>query len=218
MKNKTNVILLMSLFIICCSWRNKKENNNYFEGIITYRVDIEISNFLIDSTLIRKAVGSTSQLFFKEGNYIETNDGGQFSKTIYRKQDNKEFTEKTGTDTSIWTDCSRTGDKILKLELNPKKEKVLGIDCDELIIYYNNRTESDYYNSDSFHINPNWFTNYVKDGENEIDLKEQAVCLKHKVEYPGFTFILSATSFSRRELDDNIFRLPFNQVMVEGKG
>ena len=217
MKNKRNVLSCILLFFICCSWQKKNPGNNYFEGTISYKIDRIVKNSTADPTSLSDLFGTSSILFFKQGDFLEKYKGSLVTQELYKKQDNKMYFKRNYSNTFFWNDCGKPGDRILKFELNPKKEKILGIDCDELIIYYDDRIESDYYNADLFSINPDWFKNFILNGENEIDQKEQAVCLKHKIEYPGFIIVITATSFSRQKVNDNIFQIPPGEVLIENK-
>jgi hypothetical protein len=136
---------------------------------------------------------------------------------MYNKATNKFYFIKQDIDTIHWSDCATKGDSILKMVHNPKKVKILGILCDELIFYYADRVVSDYYNQDLFAINPTWFKNFTRDNENIVDENEKAVCLKHKIEYNGFTYIQTAVGFSRKKINSNIFALSANSILIEEK-
>lgn len=202
---------------ISFSLGNSAFDNNYFEGRITYKHEIVSKNSELDSSLLIKILGRGSTLFFKEGNFLHKYDGGLFKQDLYNKKNNKIYITKVDSDTTFWSDCGMPGDTILNFSFTPKKEKILGIDCDELIIYFKNKTESDYYNSDSIRINPDWLKNFKFDGENLIDQKEKAIFLKHKTEYPNFILVETATGFYREKLDESIFEIAPNQILIEQK-
>jgi hypothetical protein len=208
-----------------CIWTNlaliflfpatKPEANNYFEGKVVYKHSIIIKNKKVDSVALKEFVGSGSTLYFKEGNYLHTYDGGFFVRDIYRKDDNKGYFKTGPNDTSYWIDCGKRGDQIIKFAFTPKKEKILGIDCDELVIYYNDNIVTDYYNPDSLRINPDWFKNFKLDGQDQIDQKEKSIVLKHKTEYADFIIIKTAISYTREEVDGTIFKLSPGEILIE---
>jgi len=109
------------------------------------------------------------------------------------------------------------GQKILKFEIKPHSERILGIDCDELITYYENKTVSFYFNSDTLRINPNWYKNITALDKNINTQKMKAVYLKYKIEYTDLIASVAATSISRQMIDDKIFAVPKNKILIEHK-
>jgi hypothetical protein len=192
-----------------------KSENNYFEGWIKYNHDLILKSTNIDSIELKKFLGTGSTLYFKERNYLHTYDGSLFIQDSYRKDENRAYFKKNKSDTSFWIDCGTPGDEIIEFSFTPRKEEILGMVCDELKIYYKEKIVCDYYNSDSLKINPDWFKNFIKDGQNQIDQKEKAICLKHKTEYAGFIVIETAISFSREKIDEKIFKLSSKEILIE---
>ncbi len=203
------------LFIAFLSFQNSVSDTNYFEGWIKYKHDLIVKNTDIDSMQLKEVVGSGSTLFFKEGNYLHKYNDGPIMQDSYRKEDNRAYFKMNKNDTIYWVDCRKQGDEILKFSFTPKKEKILGIDCDELIIYYKGKITTDYYNSDLFGINPDWFKNFIRDGQNQIDQKEKAICLKHKTEYANFIIMETAVSFSKEKIDERMFKITPNEILIE---
>jgi hypothetical protein len=77
-----------SLLFIFLSIETKQDVNDYFEGKIVYKNDVIIKNSKMDSTGLKQFVGRGLTLYFKEGNYLHTYDGGFLVKDVYRKDDN----------------------------------------------------------------------------------------------------------------------------------
>ncbi|MEO8149296.1 MAG: hypothetical protein ABI723_16745 [Bacteroidia bacterium] len=169
----------------------------------------------VDSAYLDKIFGKTADLYFKEGNFLEKYDGGFMLKQLYNKKENKTYIKRNQSDTLYWFDCGKAAQKMLKLEINPKKEKILGIDCDELVTYYNNKTVSFYFNSDTLKINPEWYKDFTLSNKNLTTQKMKAVYLKYKIEYPDFYFTVTATSISKQKIDDNIFSVPKDKILIE---
>jgi hypothetical protein len=111
--------------------------------------------------------------------------------------------------------CTRR--KIIKFELNRNREKVLGINCDELIAYDDMKIMSYYFNSDTLRINPKWYKNYISFDRNIKAEKMKAICLKIKTEYPEFIFTTTAESISWQKIDDSVFSIPKHKVLIEDK-
>jgi hypothetical protein len=216
MKNNiTALIFILTLFL--CAKGFSQSKKKYFEGEIFFETKVEIQKRGLDTTKLYDLFGRHSMLIFKEGNYKIKSDGNLISEQMYTKATNKFYFVKRNNDNVYWSDCATKGDSILKIVSNPKKVKILGIVCDELIFYYADRIVSDYYNQDLFAINPKWFKNFTRDNENIVDEKEKAVCLKHKIEYNGFTYIQTAVGFNRKNISNDIFALPTNSILIEEK-
>ena len=78
---------------------------------------------------------------------MEKYDKGIMLEQLYNKHDNKVYIKEDESDTLHWLDCGVPGQKMLKFEINPKKEVILGIECDELVTYYPNKTVSFYFSN-----------------------------------------------------------------------
>jgi hypothetical protein len=184
---------------------------------ITYRFDLVPKNENIEAASLKNIFGNGYTLIFKQGNFFHTYDGGSIEFDMYKKEDNKAYVKERGNDTIFWYDCRKPGEKINKFLFTKNKETILGIACDELMIRFDDKTESQYYNSDSILINPGWFKGFMLDGESEIDEKEKSIYLKNKIDYPYFLFTQTATKISREAIDDKIFEIPSTAILFERK-
>jgi len=217
MTNKIITILLGLSVIIACSLTTKTDDKNYFEGRIIYKNEYIIKTNKVDTTYLDKIFGKTADLYFKEGNYLEKYDGGSSLEQLYNKLDNKVYLKKDQSDTLYWFSCDKPGQKILKFEINRKKEKIVGIDCDELVTYYDNKTVSFYFNSDTLKINPDWYLNFKVSNKNLNTQKMKAIYLKYKIEYADFIATVTATSISNQKIDDKIFLVSQDKILIEDK-
>jgi hypothetical protein len=211
---KQNYILAILMIAISCT---NAQTKKYFEGKITYKFSLVSKNEKIDTNYLKNIFGNGSTLIFKQGNYYHKFEGGLMEFDIYKKEDNKYYLKKRGNDTLFWYDCGSAGDKIEKFLFSAKKENILGVTCDELIIQYNDKTESHYYNPDSISINPDWFKRFTLDGENIIDEKEKSIYLKRKVENSYFLLTETATKVRRERIDDKIFEISPTAILSERK-
>jgi hypothetical protein len=115
-----------------------------------------------------------------------------------------------------WVDCSNdAGGKMLKFELHPKAEKILGIECDELVTYYENKTVFDYFNPETLRVNPDWYSKHTLYNKDWTYQKMGALFLKHKVEFRAFVMSITATTIKEHHLNDSLFIAPKNKVMVK---
>lgn len=192
----------------------KAQNPDYFEGTITYKGDFIRKTNKYDSIILKAFAGETSTIYVKEGNCLEIVDGGITTRLLYRKDMNRFYRERFNSDTVYWTRCDQPGQKILKLEKIPNVEKILGIDCDELKVYYENRTVTYYYNSNSLRTNPEWFKNSTSFNENIYSREMKSVNLKSIIEYKDFVIIQTAIKITRQVLDNSIFEI-LNKPLIE---
>ncbi|MEO6691910.1 MAG: hypothetical protein ABIO44_06180 [Saprospiraceae bacterium] len=217
MTNKlTTIFLGLTVFIACSSW-TATTDNKYFEGKLTFKNTYIIKTDKVESAYLDKVFGKTAETFFKEGNYFEKYDGGFMLWQLYNRQNNKTYSSRNQTDTVYWFDCGQPGQKILRTEINPKKENILGIDCDELVIYYNSKTVSYYYNSDTLKVNPEWYKDFTYLNKNINTEKMKSIYLKYKLEYPDFIANVTATSISWQTIDNKIFSVPIDKILIEDK-
>jgi hypothetical protein len=217
MNFKTILNIIGILLFLSCTSSSKLESNNFFEGRIIYKNEFIFKTNEIDTNSIIKFFGKTADLYFKEGNYVEKYDDGDMLEQLYRKQDNKIYIKRNQSDTLFWMNCGRPGKSILRFELNPTKETILGIVCDELITYYENKTVSFYFNSDTLKINPDWYSTFTLTNKNINTQKMKSIYLKYKIEYPNFIASVIATSISQQMLDSRLFTIPKNKILVEDK-
>ena len=217
MTNKLATLLLGLIVLIACSSHTATTDSKYFEGKLTFKNTYIIKTDKVDSTYLDKIFGKTAETFFKEGNYFEKYDGGFMLWQLYNRYENKTYTNQNQIDTLHWFSCKQPGQKILNTEINPKKEKILGIDCDELVIHYTNKTVYYYFNSDTLKINADWYKDFSYLNKNSNTQKMKSIYLQYKLEYPDFIATVTATSISWQIIDDKIFSAPTDKVLIEDK-
>jgi len=211
MKNKIFYSLILLGFLAFNSCKQNSSQQKYFEGSVTYK--FEVSPYQ-DSTGLFSQFGRGGTLFIKDGNFFHKYEGSIYAGDIYNRDVNKMFLQKAHTDTTLVIDCSLSGSEIQSLTLNPKKEKILGIPCDELIIRYKEKTVIDYFNPDTLAIDPEWFRKFNFDEEYKIDKKEKSIFLKRKIIYPEFTLTQTATSISPGNIDPKLFKVSTKAILV----
>lgn len=215
--NKKTLPIATGLFaiIIVCLSAGFRGNRGYFEGKITYRNEYIIKNKKVDSVTLAKAFGKTATLLFKNGNYLERYDDGSMMEQLYNRHDNKVYIKQDESDTLYWFDCGIQGQKMLKFEIIPHEEKILGIDCDELVTYYKNKTVSFYFNPDTLNINPEWYKEFTAYNKHFNTGKMKSLYLKYKIEYPEFTVTVTATSITNQVISDSLFSVPKSKILIE---
>jgi len=204
--------VLAQLTIDCLAQKSK-----YFEGKVYYTYEVTSKKIGVDAKRIKKIVGDSSTLSFKDGNYHHNYSAGIIEFDTYNQQENKYYFKKRNNDTIYWSNCGEAGDKISKFDSVTNKEVILGIKCKKLIIHYKNKTVTHYYNSDSLSIDPDWFKNYILNDQNQVDQKEKAIYLKSEVEFPNFRLVETANKIERKKISSNVFEISPDAILVEKK-
>ncbi len=216
-----NSLIFFTTFIfltnLSCTNKQTSKDPTYFEGKVEYKFEVTPIGSRFDIPTLQRLAGSGNTLFFKEGNFLHISEDGIVEKDIYNKEENKFYFKKSGNDTLFWFNCAKSGEKILDFSFTAKKENILGIQCDELIIHYKSKIVTDYYNSDSLKINPHWLKDYFLDEENLIDEKEKAIYLKRKIQYPDFILTETATKISWEKVNTQSFTIPPGTILSEQK-
>jgi hypothetical protein len=214
MKIKFTIIFVGLITLLACTSRTST-TKNYFEGKLTFKNTYIIKTNKVDSTELDKIFGKTAETLFKEGNFLEKYDGGFMLWQIYNKYDNKNYVNRNQLDTVYWFDCGQKPQKIIRSEINFKKEKILGIECDELITYYDDKIITYYFNPDTLKINPEWYKEHTYSNKDINAKKMKSIYLKYKIEYPDMIFIVTATSIEWQSINDTLFFLPKNTILIE---
>ena len=213
-----NNIIFLGLIVLLSNTVKPKEhkssNTNYFEGIILYKSDFIKKTNKFDSATLALISGRPNTFYTKEGNFLTTIENGITTRLLYRKDQNKFYREKFNSDSVYWTRCDQPGQKILKFTKTSKVEKILGIECDELKVYYENKTVSYYYNSDTLKLNPEWHKKFTFYNQNFYSQEMKSYYLKSVVELKDFISIETATKISAQKISDNVFKIP-NKPLVE---
>jgi hypothetical protein len=215
--SKLFFLITILLIIAACMPSKKNNGNNYFEGEINYKCEYVAKNTPADTVELVKKLGNGANFCFKEGNHLETYvNSAVLATEVYNKKTNKLYINEHQTDTLHWVDCSDdAGGKMLKFELHPKAEKILGIDCDELVTYYENKIVHDYYNPETLRTNPDWFSKFKLYNKDWTQRKMAALFLKHKIEFRTFTMIITATTIKEQTINDSLFTVPKSRVMIK---
>jgi hypothetical protein len=215
--NKLFFLIGILLIIAACVPSKKNNGNSYFEGEITYKNEFVSKNSQADTAELVKELGTGATFVFKEGNHFQIfSDASKLIYELYNRKTNKLYVKEDQSDTLHWVDCSDdAGGKMLKFELHPKAEKILGIECDELVTYYENKTVFDYFNPETLRINPDWFSKYKLYNKDWTHQKMGALFLKHKIELRTFVFTIRATEIKEHHINDSLFMVPKNKVMIK---
>lgn len=187
----------------------------YFEGSIHYGYEIKAKSKKINRAQFQRILGDSSTLLFKDGNFRRNYHGGEIEFELYTRLDNKVYSKKRSTDTIYWYDCSKGGSHINDLKTSARKKEVLGMMCDELRIQYPDHIKTEYYNSDSISIDPQWYVDFKRNDQYKIDSIERSIFLRSEMEFSVVTIVSHATKVKRDILSMSVFDIPNNAILLK---
>jgi hypothetical protein len=211
-KSYKNTLFLLPLILILFSFN--LNNQKYFEGTIKYRYDFVIKNDKISIDRLKDFFGTSIEFYFKEGNFLEKYNKGVLKEQLYRMKDHRLYFRNATSDTVNYSNTLLSGKKILNTEINLEKDTILGIVCHELVIDYDDYKFTLYFNRD-YAIDPDWYLDYKRNGRDVYSKIIKSIYLKFKLEYKDFILVGTATEINRKKLDDSVFDLKKQEVLIE---
>jgi hypothetical protein len=209
----TNRLLL---FLIFLSATAKGYSQEAFEGKIIYQNSFQSKNSSVSSEQMRVLLGEKQEYFIKSGNYKSYTNGVGITMQLYNSETNKLYNETSRSDTLYWFDANVKSDVVISYELVKNKTKILGEDCDALVLKTQNGKTTYYYTSKypvdfakyQMHSYGNW--NYYLS-------KAKSVPLKIVIENEQFKMESTALKIEAEQLADDFFTVSVNTPIKETK-
>jgi hypothetical protein len=107
----------------------------------------------------------------------------------------------------LWNDGAVNPDEVIKSELNKGVIKILGYQCDELILTCKSGVQK-YYFSPELKINASLYENHKFGNWDVIMSKTNGLPLKMVIETPQFSMESLATAVTPMKVEDKMFELP----------
>lgn len=178
-----------------------------FEGKITYSNTYESQNPQMTDQQWQTMMGGTQEYFIKNGDYRSVTNGTVMQWQIYVNSENRLYSKMANSETAIWNDGLINVDTISNVKLNKNVIKILGYDCDELILTCKSGIQKYYFNT-SLKVNVSLFENH-KFGNWYTFLKESnSLPLKMIVNNAQFTMESIATEVTEMKIKDSDLQLP----------
>ena len=161
----TATILLIGMTSTCFAQSN-------FEGEIIYHNKFISRIPNITGEQIGMMIGTTQEYFIKGASYESRMNGRSITLQLYDHQTNRLYNKRPASDTLYWLDGATNTDDVVSFEIIKNREKVLGLDCDALVLNTKNDTITFYHNSKykvdaklyTKHKYGNWFFFLSKSG------------------------------------------------------
>ncbi|MBL7932544.1 MAG: hypothetical protein JNL60_11615 [Bacteroidia bacterium] len=203
-KKFTFLLLLSSLLAL-----NLKAQTapSYFEGQVVYNNTYKSKDPKITDKRFAAMFGSTHNYFVdKNGNY-RTETNGMFAQwQMYLSADNKIYNKMTYTDTVFWNSGLDYDDQVLNVSVKKHALKILGYDCDELVLTCRSGVQKYYYSS-KLAIDPEKYKNHLFANYYNYVSRAKALPLKMIIEDQGFIMESTVTSVTYKPLAKDFFKL-----------
>jgi hypothetical protein len=219
MKRKSIMIFIFAgiILITGCNSSATKNNNNYFEGKLTYDISYIPTTSSADTAFLKAFVAKGAEMSFKEGSYNEIFYGGGIRQEIYNQKENRDYNLLDSKDTLYWLDCSKKSPEPVQVQINKKKKTILGIECDELVFSYPSKTIRYYFNSDTLKIDPDWYKNFTFQNKSMQMQKMGSLYLGIEMEYPDFIITWTTVKIQPQKIDEKEFIIPKSKMLKEEK-
>ncbi|MGJ1405504.1 hypothetical protein [Sphingobacterium siyangense] len=209
----TNRLLL---FLLLLSVTLKGYAQEAFEGEIIYQNSFQSKNSSVTSEQMKILLGDKQEYFIKSGNYKSCTNGVGITMQLYIGETNRLYNKTSRSDTLYWFDADVKSDAVISYELVKNKEKILGEDCDALILKTQGGQTTYFYTSKypvdftkyQMHSYGNW--NYYLS-------KAKSVPLKIVVDNEQFKMESVAQKIEARELPDDFFAISVDTPIKKTK-
>jgi hypothetical protein len=135
MRSIISILLLISL--------NAVAQTKEFEGMISYQHSFTIKNSSIDKSDLVKYAGSSSQYYYKSGNYKWVFDGSDMEIEYYNASNGRSINRLRGKSTYTWSD-KKESDTLIRYELFKNADTICGYVCDRLKVMIGSKSDPNY--------------------------------------------------------------------------
>jgi len=182
-----------------------------FEGKISYKHSFASCSPNYDEGFLRMTIGSSSDYYYKNGNYKWVIKESVFSEDVYLKDENRNYFLVGGRDV-YYGEGSEKSEDILGYSIKKNRLKILGYSCN--MLYLSARQKKDnsivdryIFYSPEIKIDTNAFSKLEYLSHNFISSKIHSLPLKIIMHNPDFEVIWEATDIEFITLNDSIFNI-----------
>jgi hypothetical protein len=190
--------------------------SQYFEGEIIYKNAFTSKIPNVTGEQMGKIMGTTQNYFIKDGNYKSFVDGTSIIMQQFDSKTNRLYNKTNNSDTLFWFDASINTDEVINFEIIKNKEKILGFDCDALVLHTKSGTTTFYYSS-KYMVATKYYTNHNYGNWNYFINKSQSLPLKIVVENKQLVMESVAMEIKSMDLGDMYFNIPFTVPIKQSK-
>lgn len=180
-----------------------------FEGKITYSNTYKNKNPQMTDQLWLSMMGGTQEYYIKGGNYKSVTNGTLMQWQLYINSENKLYSKMSNSETVFWNDGLTNPDSIISVKLNKNVIKILGYECDELILTCKSGIQKYYFNS-TLKVDVSLFENHKFGNWYDFLKESNALPLKVVIDNAQFTMESIATEVKEMKLNEKYFQLSEN--------
>ena len=180
-----------------------------FEGKITYSNTYKNKNPQMTDQQWLSMMGGTQEYYIKGGNYKSVTNGTLMQWQLYVNSENKLYSKMSNSETVFWNDGLTNTDSIISIKLNKNVIKILGYECDELILTCKSGIQKYYFNS-TLKVDVSLFENHKFGNWYDFLKESNSLPLKMIIDNAQFTMENIATEVKEMKLNEKDFQLPEN--------
>lgn len=184
-----------------------------FEGEVIYnnRFTSKMKNFTDEQ--LTAMIGSKQEYLIKDGNYKSFLNGQSITMQLYDDKTNRIYNKKPNTDTLYWFDASINTDEVISYEIKKNVERILGNQCDAIIMITRTGTTTIFYTS-LYKVDYKIYVNHHYSNWAFYTSKVGAIPLKTIIETNQFKMQSTATEIKPMKLDQEYFNLD-NKIPIK---
>jgi len=216
---KQLTILITILLLLSCKVEDEKE----FEGVITYKIDIQCDNPEALASY-KNAFGTKINYYFKKGDFrreFYSLDDKLVRTTIYKEKTNTNYHNGLNNDTITFQSAGIENCKIETIKSKKDETTILDLQCDynkfkisnDTIVYMNYKME--FWTNSEIIINSDRFMNFKDGGFDYILSKTKSLPLKYSMDIGMAKIIYTATKIDYSELKDELFSIDESKPLKE---
>jgi hypothetical protein len=179
------------------------------EGKITYSNTYKNKNPQMTDQQWLSMMGGTQEYYIKGGNYKSVTNGTLMQWQLYVNSENKLYSKMSNSETVFWNDGLTNPDSIISVKLNKNVIKILGYECDELILTCKSGIQKYYFNS-TLKVDVSLFENHKFGNWYDFLKESNSLPLKMIIDNAQFTMENIATEVKEMKLNEKDFQLPEN--------
>lgn len=221
----TKTIKLQIIFIFLLVI--KSYSQEYFEGIVNYKISYESLNENIPANVFETQIGTSMTAYIKEDRYAMIYHGkGKLGwmKTIVRLDEGYTYTEYEKKDTIVKKKFARQNATLIEFKRNKNDKKfILNDSCESITLSHKSNnpdeffteTYGKYYFNPKYKLNAKLYKNYTNEFWNLYVEESESISLRNEVELrPLLKSIQEADSINREKVSKIIFEPNKEKVII----
>lgn len=177
-----------------------------FEGKIVYQNSYQSKMSNLTDEQFTAMMGTKQEYFIKGGNYKSVSNGTFLQWQLYIHTENRLYNKLSNSETVLWNDGAANPDEVLTSKINKNVTRILGRNCDELILTCKTGIQKYYFNSE-LRVNDELFEKHKFGNWNEIMSLTKSLPLRISIDNPQFKLECIAVEIEPATLDENMFEL-----------